>query len=95
MGPLAHSASSSLARLYAAAHPHRVRGPAAPSRVAGEVPVPAGEPDSRPGPALAARLAALFPKGVVAVQRDGGHVPRPDDAPWFAARIERFPATGA
>ncbi|MGW6686372.1 alpha/beta fold hydrolase [Streptomyces sp. NPDC054961] len=68
---------------------------AALSRVTGEVLVLAGELDFNPRPALAARLAALFPKGVVDVQRDGGHFPWLDDAPWFAARIERFLATGA
>lgn len=67
---------------------------AALGRVAGEVLVLAGELDTNPGPALAARLAALFPKGVVDVQRGGGHFPWLDDAPWFAARVERFLATG-
>ncbi|MFE2289161.1 alpha/beta fold hydrolase [Streptomyces sp. NPDC059443] len=63
--------------------------------VEAEVLVFAGELDSNPGPALAARLAALFPRGVTAVQPAGGHFPWLDDAPWFTTRIERFLATGA
>ncbi|MFE9559865.1 alpha/beta fold hydrolase [Streptomyces sp. NPDC006487] len=68
---------------------------AALGRFAGEVLVLAGELDSNPSPALAARLARLFARGVVDVQRGGGHFPWLDEAPWFAARVERFLATGA
>ncbi|MBT2448271.1 hypothetical protein J7F03_14520 [Streptomyces sp. ISL-43] len=50
---------------------------------------------SNPSPALAARLAELFPRGVVDVQRGGGHLPWLDGEAWFAARVERFLATGA
>lgn len=55
----------------------------------------AGELDSNPSPALAARLERLFARGVVDVQRGGGHFPWLDGAPWFAVRVERFLATGA
>ncbi|MFI7174277.1 MULTISPECIES: alpha/beta fold hydrolase [Streptomyces] len=41
-----------------------------------------------------ARLAALFPRGSVDVQPRAGHFPWPDDAAWFAARVERFLAAG-
>lgn len=68
---------------------------AALRRVTAEVLVLAGELDSNPSPALAARLAELFPRGVVDVQRDGGHFPWLDDARLFAARVEGFLAAGA
>ncbi|MFZ3495585.1 alpha/beta fold hydrolase [Streptomyces sp. 5.8] len=64
-------------------------------RFTGAALVLAGELDSNPSPALAARLAQLFVRGVVDVQPGGGHFPWLDDAPWFAARVERFLATGA
>ncbi|MFD9305048.1 alpha/beta fold hydrolase [Streptomyces sp. NPDC060048] len=64
-------------------------------RVTGEVLVLAGELDSNPSPALAARLAELFARGVVDVQSGGGHFPWLDDEAWFTARVERFLATGA
>ncbi|AWZ04975.1 MULTISPECIES: hypothetical protein [unclassified Streptomyces] len=54
----------------------------------------AGELDSNPSPALTARLAELFAHGLVDVQPDGGHFPWLDDAARFAARVERFLATG-
>ncbi|MCJ0875067.1 alpha/beta fold hydrolase [Streptomyces sp. AP-93] len=68
---------------------------AALGRFAGEVLVLAGELDSNPSSALAARLAQLFARGVVDVQPGGGHFPWLDEAPWFTARVERFLATGA
>ncbi|MET9852262.1 alpha/beta hydrolase [Streptomyces sp. NPDC006450] len=68
---------------------------AALGRFAGEVLVLAGELDSNPSPALAARLAQLFARGVVDVQPGGGHFPWLDEAAWFTARVERFLATGA
>lgn len=68
---------------------------AALGRFTGEVLVLAGELDFNPSPALAARLAELFVRGVVDVQRAGGHFPWLDDAPWFAARVERFLSTGS
>ncbi|MFF8266978.1 alpha/beta fold hydrolase [Streptomyces sp. NPDC016562] len=64
-------------------------------RVTGEVLVLAAELDGNPRPALAARLAALFPQGSLDVQAGAGHFPWLDDADWFAARVERFLATGA
>ncbi|MCX4776354.1 alpha/beta fold hydrolase [Streptomyces sp. NBC_01264] len=68
---------------------------AALGRLAGEVLVLAGELDSNPSPALAARLAELFAHGVVDVQSGGGHFPWLDEPRWFAARVERFLAHGA
>ncbi|MFD5145781.1 alpha/beta fold hydrolase [Streptomyces sp. NPDC058401] len=68
---------------------------AALGRCEAQVLVLAGELDSYPSPALAARLAELFARGVVDVQQGGGHFPWLDDAQWFAARVERFLATGA
>ncbi|MEU9376249.1 alpha/beta hydrolase [Streptomyces sp. NPDC048255] len=65
------------------------------ARVACEVLVLAGEVDGNPPPALAARIAELFPKGSAEVQPAAGHHPWLDDPAWFAARIERFLATGA
>ncbi|MFG2990403.1 alpha/beta fold hydrolase [Streptomyces sp. NPDC048257] len=64
-------------------------------RVTGEVLVLAAELDGNPRPALAARLATLFPRGSVDVQPRAGHFPWLDDAAWFAARVERFLAAGA
>ncbi|MFE9927861.1 alpha/beta fold hydrolase [Streptomyces sp. NPDC005533] len=64
-------------------------------RVTGEVLVLAGELDGNPRPALAARLAALFPAGSLDVQAGAGHFPWLDDAAWFAARVERFLSAGA
>ncbi|MEU9143319.1 hypothetical protein [Streptomyces sp. NPDC048349] len=64
-------------------------------RVAGEVLVLAGELDGNPRPALAARLAALFPQGVLEVQPRARHFPWLDDPGWFAGRVERFLSTGA
>ncbi|MER7465934.1 alpha/beta hydrolase [Streptomyces sp. NPDC097981] len=64
-------------------------------RVAGEVLVLAGELDSNPTPAVAAGLAALFPHGAADVQAGGAHFPWLDDPQWFAARVERFLATGS
>ncbi|MFD3699204.1 alpha/beta fold hydrolase [Streptomyces sp. NPDC058646] len=68
---------------------------AAMARVTGEVLVLAGEVDGNPPPALAARIAALFPNGSAEVQPAAGHFPWLDDAAWFAARVERFLAAGA
>lgn len=68
---------------------------AALAQVTAEVLVLAGELDSNPSPALAARLAELFAHGVADVQRGAGHFPWLDEAPWFAARVERFLCTGA
>ncbi|PWK66826.1 pimeloyl-ACP methyl ester carboxylesterase [Streptomyces sp. CG 926] len=64
-------------------------------RVTGEVLVLAAELDGNPSPALAARLAALFPQGSVDVQPRAGHFPWLDDGAWFTARVERFLAAGA
>lgn len=64
-------------------------------RLTGEVLVLAAELDGNPRPALAARLAALFPRGSVDVQPRAGHFPWLDDAAWFAARVERFLVAGA
>uniref|UniRef100_A0AAU2JKQ3 Alpha/beta hydrolase n=1 Tax=Streptomyces sp. NBC_00049 TaxID=2903617 RepID=A0AAU2JKQ3_9ACTN len=63
-------------------------------RVTGEVLVLAAELDGNPDPVLAARIAALFPQGAVDVQPGAGHFPWLDDAAWFAARVERFLASG-
>ncbi|MFD8145619.1 alpha/beta fold hydrolase [Streptomyces sp. NPDC059708] len=68
---------------------------AALERFTREVLVLAGELDGSPPPAVAAELAALFPAGVLAVQAGAAHFPWLDDAPAFAARVERFLATGA
>ncbi|MFI5863386.1 alpha/beta fold hydrolase [Streptomyces sp. NPDC051546] len=68
---------------------------AALGRFTGEVLVLAGELDSNPSPALAARLAELFARGAVDVQGGGGHFPWLDEPQWFTARVERFLATGA
>ncbi|WP_328297042.1 hypothetical protein OG389_03930 [Streptomyces sp. NBC_00435] len=59
------------------------------SRFTGEVLVLAGELDSNPSPALAARLAELFARGVADVQPGGAHLPWLDDGTWFAPRVER------
>ncbi|MCJ1676780.1 alpha/beta hydrolase [Streptomyces sp. APSN-46.1] len=64
-------------------------------QVGAEVLVLAGEVDGNPRPALAARLAELFPKGSVDVQAGAAHFPWLDDPRWFAARVERFLADGA
>lgn len=61
----------------------------------GEALVLAGDLDSNPSPALAARLAELFARGVADVQPGGGHFPWLDEPRWFADRVERFLATGA
>ncbi|MEV7544343.1 alpha/beta hydrolase [Streptomyces sp. NPDC089915] len=60
-----------------------------------EVLVLAGELDGTPPPEVATELAALFPAGVLAVQPGAAHFPWLDDAPAFAARVERFLTTGA
>ncbi|MFE9216823.1 alpha/beta fold hydrolase [Streptomyces lavendulae] len=67
---------------------------AALRRVTGEVLVLAGDLDGNPAPALAARLAALFPHGALDVLPGGGHYPWLDDPARFAGRVERFLATG-
>lgn len=64
-------------------------------RVAAEVLVLAAELDGNPCPALAARLAALFPQGTVDVQPRACHFPWLDDPEWFAGRVERFLSAGA
>lgn len=64
-------------------------------RVTGEVLVLAGELDGNPPPALAARIAELFPAGLLDVQPGAAHFPWLDDAARFAERVERFLATGA
>ncbi|MGR4879676.1 alpha/beta fold hydrolase [Streptomyces sp. LARHCF249] len=64
-------------------------------RVAGEVLVLAGELDGNPRPALAARLAELFPRGAVDVQPQACHFPWLDDPAGFAGRVERFLSAGA
>lgn len=63
-------------------------------RVTGEVLVLAAELDGNPVPALAAELAALFPRGAVDVQPRACHFPWLDDPEWFAARVERFLSSG-
>ncbi|MER5765519.1 alpha/beta hydrolase [Streptomyces sp. NPDC002082] len=68
---------------------------AALGRFAGDALVLAGELDFNPSPALAARLAELFARGVTDVQRGGGHFPWLDEPRWFADRVERFLVTGA
>ncbi|MFJ3173638.1 alpha/beta fold hydrolase [Streptomyces roseus] len=68
---------------------------AALRRLTGEVLVLAGELDSYPTAALTAELAGLFPRGTADVQPGGAHFPWLDDPRWFAARVERFLATGA
>ncbi|MGE7383971.1 alpha/beta fold hydrolase [Streptomyces sp. NPDC004126] len=55
----------------------------------------AGELDGYPTVAVAAALAGLLPRGTSDVQRGAAHFPWLDDADWFAARVERFLATGA
>lgn len=54
----------------------------------------AGGLDGNPAPALAARLAELFPYGAVDVQPGAGRFPWLDDPARFAERVERFLATG-
>ncbi|GHD72207.1 alpha/beta fold hydrolase [Streptomyces goshikiensis] len=61
----------------------------------GEALVLAGELDGYPAPGLAAELAELFVRGTAEIQTGAGHFPWLDDAEWFAARVERFLATGA
>ncbi|MCX5379949.1 alpha/beta fold hydrolase [Streptomyces sp. NBC_00091] len=68
---------------------------AALRRLTAEVLVLAGELDFNPGPALAARIARLFPRAVVDVQPATGHFPWLDDPARFTSRVERFLATGA
>ncbi|MFJ8164447.1 alpha/beta fold hydrolase [Streptomyces sp. NPDC096136] len=68
---------------------------AALARFTGEVLVLAGELDGSPPPEVAAELARLFPAGVLDVQPGAAHFPWLDDGPRFAARVERFLATGA
>lgn len=63
-------------------------------RVVGEVLVLAGELDGNPRPALAARLAELFPRGVVDVQAAACHFPWLDDPAGFVGRVERFLSAG-
>ncbi len=59
-------------------------------RVGGEDLVLAAELDGNPRPALAERLAALFPRGVVDVQPRACHFPWLDGPAWFAGRVERL-----
>ncbi|WP_330334871.1 alpha/beta hydrolase [Streptomyces sp. NBC_00536] len=63
---------------------------AALQEVTADVLVLSGELDGNPRPEPAARIAALFPYGVHDVQPGAAHFPWLDDAPWFAARVERF-----
>ncbi|MEU8437376.1 alpha/beta hydrolase [Streptomyces sp. NPDC029216] len=67
---------------------------AALRRFDGEALVLAGELDGYPTAAVAAELAGLLPHGTADVQRGAAHFPWLDDAPWFAARVERFLSTG-
>ncbi|UQX04838.1 alpha/beta hydrolase [Streptomyces sp. RerS4] len=79
------------------AHPDAFDPPAtraALRRVAAPVLVLAGELDGNPPPAHAARLAELFPHGLIDVQPGASHFPWLDDPAWFAARVERFLAAG-
>lgn len=68
---------------------------AALRRFDGEALVLAGELDGYPTVAVAAELAGLLPRAAHDVQRGAAHFPWLDDAEWFAARVERFLATGA
>ncbi|MCX5195098.1 alpha/beta hydrolase [Streptomyces sp. NBC_00249] len=68
---------------------------AALRQVHGEVLVLAGALDNNPPPALAGRIAELFPNGTTDVQPGAAHFPWLDDPARFAARVERFLATGA
>ncbi|MFJ4315176.1 alpha/beta fold hydrolase [Streptomyces lavendulae] len=91
----AHQQNERAADAYA--HPDAFDPPAtraALRRVTGEVLVLAGDLDGNPAPALAARLAALYPHGALDVQPGGGHYPWLDDPARFAGRVERFLATG-
>ncbi|MFD0352466.1 alpha/beta fold hydrolase [Streptomyces sp. NPDC127110] len=64
-------------------------------RFDGETLVLAGELDGYPTVAVAAALAGLLPHGTVDVQPAAAHFPWLDDAERFAARVERFLATGS
>ncbi|MFE1558573.1 alpha/beta fold hydrolase [Streptomyces sp. NPDC058734] len=64
-------------------------------RFEGETLVLAGELDGYPTVAVAAALAGLLPRGTSDVQHGAAHFPWLDDADRFAARVERFLATGA
>ncbi len=91
----AHQQNEKAADVYAgpsAFDPPATR--AALRRVSGEVLVLAAELDGNPRPALAAELAALFPRGLTDVQPRACHFPWLDDPEWFAARVERFLSTG-
>lgn len=91
--PLAYGRWDEKARAHAELSPAQKNAESA-AALAGEVLVLAGELDSNPSPALAARIAELFPRGAVDVQPGGGHFPWLDDEACFAARIEHFLATG-
>ncbi|MCX4524355.1 MULTISPECIES: alpha/beta fold hydrolase [unclassified Streptomyces] len=68
---------------------------AALRRFEGEALVLAGELDGYPTPGVAAALAELLPRGAVEVQAGAAHFPWLDDPERFAARVERFLATGS
>lgn len=46
--------------------------------------------DLSPTPELAAKAAALFPAGDVAVQPAAGHFPWIDDPAWFTTAVAGF-----
>ncbi|MCX5167086.1 alpha/beta hydrolase [Streptomyces antibioticus] len=72
----------------AAFDPPALRG--ALERLTAPVLVLAGELDGGPTPALARRLAAVFPHAESVVQPGAGHYPWLDDPEWFTARIAAF-----
>ncbi|SMF44507.1 alpha/beta fold hydrolase [Streptomyces sp. Amel2xC10] len=77
----------------AAFDPPALRG--ALERLTAPVLVLAGELDGGPTPALARRLATVFPNAESVVQPGAGHYPWLDDPEWFAGRIGVFFGTVA
>ncbi|MGW7416831.1 alpha/beta fold hydrolase, partial [Streptomyces sp. NPDC054863] len=73
--------------------PARVDAPAVRTALAAldaPVLVLAGDLDGVPAPAKAAEIAALFPRGEVAVQRGAGHFPWLDDPGGFVRTVAAF-----
>ncbi|MEW2609975.1 alpha/beta hydrolase [Streptomyces sp. NPDC047880] len=60
------------------------------ARVTARVLVLAGGADGGPVPALARRVADVFPKAEFVVQPDAGHYPWLDDPQWFTHRVSAF-----
>ncbi|MFF7891956.1 alpha/beta fold hydrolase [Streptomyces sp. NPDC007907] len=60
------------------------------ARVTAPVLVLAGGADGGPAPALARRVADVFPKAEFVVQPGAGHYPWLDDPQWFTRRMSAF-----